>query len=282
MKLRPRRATALALALGAATALALTACGGSGGTSASTATTTQGGSATAANHAPPAASKRHASGASARGKAQRRAAGHASHATNAACRNPSHCTAAARAAGTFWPTRRHPQRTSDGSVSYAAPSGEAPPPLPGEMALASPAFAVNEPLPTAYTCDGAGISPPLQWKNVPARAAALVLLVIDLSSNGKSGAVRWIVGDIDPHSRGVAAGRTPAGGVVGANAEGKAAYGPICPAHGKESLVEFQLYALSKPIPLSPGFQPSVAESEYGGLILGHGAATTYALYVRP
>jgi len=43
------------------------------------------------------------------------------------------------------------------------------------------------------------------------------------------------------------------------------------------------LYALSKKIPLSPGFQPSIAESEYGSgkLLLGQ-AAVTYAVYHRP
>lgn len=203
-------------------------------------------------------------------------------AVSKACADPTQCTLAARKAGTFWPTKARPHRTSEGAVTYAAPSGELLPPAPGEMAISSPAFALNEALPAAYTCDGAGISPPLEWRNVPAKAAALVLLVIDASSDGREGGIRWMVADIDPHDTGVAAGAVPAGGVVGRNAEGKPGYGPVCPPRGKESWVEFQLYALSEPISVSPGFEPGEAESAYAGHILGSGAATTYAVYVRP
>lgn len=147
------------------------------------------------------------------------------------------------------------------------------------MAIASPAFAVNEPLPGAYTCDGAGISPPLRWRNVPPNAAALVLYVVDTSQEyARRGGVRWVVADIDPHSRGVAAGKIPQGGVVGSNGEGKAAYGPVCPAQGGGGWVEFQLYALSKRIPVSRGFQPSAPRTS--GHILA--SAATYNVYIRP
>lgn len=195
------------------------------------------------------------------------------------CSKPSACTVASRGHRTFWPSRKHAVPKRDGSVTYAPIPGELIPQA-GEMALSSPAFALNEPLPKAYSCDGAGISPPLEWKDVPAHAAALVLLAVDLSADGKAGGIRWIVGDIDPGSHGVAAGRVPAGGVVGTNAAGKAAYGAVCPASGKESWVEFQLYALSQKIGLAPGFEAAEAESAYAGLLLGNGAAATYALYV--
>jgi phosphatidylethanolamine-binding protein (PEBP) family uncharacterized protein len=162
-------------------------------------------------------------------------------------------------------------------------SGEVPPPIAGELTLSSPAFGLNGAIPAKYTCDGAGISPPLEWKNVPAKTAALVLFVIDDTASGPAGGVRWIVGDINPSSKGVAAGETPEGGIVGSDTQGHPGYGAICPAHGKTSTVEFVLYALSKKIPLSPGFQPDIAESEYGSgkLIIGT-AAVTYASYQRP
>ncbi len=102
-------------------------------------------------------------------------------------------------------------------------------------------------------------------------------------TTGPAGGIRWIVGDIDPGSRGVAAGQTPAGGIVGADTQGKNGYGGICPPHGKSSTIEFVLYALSKKIPLSSGFAPTTAEREYGSgkLLLGQ-AAVTYASYRRP
>jgi phosphatidylethanolamine-binding protein (PEBP) family uncharacterized protein len=145
------------------------------------------------------------------------------------------------------------------------------------MAIASPAFAVNEPLPKAYSCNGAGISPPLRWRNVPPNAGSLILYVIDTSQEyGRRGGMRWVVANIDPHSKGVGAGKVPERGVVGANAEGKATYAPVCSPKG--GWIEFQLYALSNQIPLSPGFQPSEAQSKYGHIL---GSATTYAVYIN-
>lgn len=171
-------------------------------------------------------------------------------------------------------------KTSGSSTSSASnASGEIPPPRPGAMAISSPAFELNGAIPSQYTCAGAGISPPLEWKNVPAKAVELVLFVIDDSSETSSGGIRWIVGGIEPGSKGVAAGKVPAGGIVGTNTAGKAAYSPICPASGKNDTIEFVLYALSKKIKLTPGFQPDVAESQYGSqkLLLGE-AAVTYAV----
>ena len=105
--------------------------------------------------------------------------------------------------------------------------------------------------------------------------------MIDDNSSGSSGGIRWIVGGIEPtprRRRRPCAGR----GIVGTNTAGKAAYSPICPARGKSDTIEFVMYALKKTIPLSPGFQPSTAESEYGGgkLLMGS-AAVTYGIASR-
>lgn len=172
-------------------------------------------------------------------------------------------------------------RSTAGSSSSSS-GGELPAPVAGAMTLSSPAFERNGEIPKQYTCDGANVSPPLEWQNVPAKAAALVLFAIDETATGPAGGIRWVVGDIDPSSKGVAAGQTPAGGIVGATTQGKAGYGGICPANSKTSTVEFVLYALSKRIPLTPGFQPDVAEQQYGAgkLLLGEGAVT-YGLYTR-
>jgi phosphatidylethanolamine-binding protein (PEBP) family uncharacterized protein len=172
--------------------------------------------------------------------------------------------------------------TSSGSGSSSSNySGEVYT-APGAFSLVSSAFERNGPVPAEYTCDGKGISPPIEWQKVPKGAAELVLFVIDLSSTRSSGGIRWVVGGIDPESHGVAAGRVPPGGIVGTNTAGKAAYGPICPAHGHSDTIELVMYALRRPIKLSPGFGPDVAESEYGPTkdILGP-AATTYAVYHR-
>jgi phosphatidylethanolamine-binding protein (PEBP) family uncharacterized protein len=153
---------------------------------------------------------------------------------------------------------------------------------PGAFAISSPEFARNGSIPVEYTCAGKGVSPPLSWQKAPAKAAALVLFVIDDSSAGKSGGIRWVVGNIDPSTTGVAAGQTPKGGVVGTNTAGNVGYSAICPARGKSDTIEFVMYALSKKLKIASGFDPTSAEAEYGQhkLLLGQ-AAVNYGIASR-
>ncbi|HEV3321786.1 MAG TPA: SurA N-terminal domain-containing protein [Solirubrobacteraceae bacterium] len=158
-------------------------------------------------------------------------------------------------------------------------SGELPS-IPGAMAISSPAFERNGTIPTQYTCDGANTSPPLQWQHLPAHTKELVLFIIDDSSDGAEGGIRWVVAGIEPSLSGLSAGQLPAGAVVGLNGSGKATYGGICPPKGKSAAIEFVLWALNKTIPLSNGFIPAVAEHDYSHSELA--SAITYATYTRP
>jgi Raf kinase inhibitor-like YbhB/YbcL family protein len=169
----------------------------------------------------------------------------------------------------------HAASTSASSNS----SGELPS-TPGAMAISSPAFERNGTIPAQYTCDGANVSPPLQWQHLPAHTKELVLFIIDDSSDGSAGGIRWVVAGIDPSLSGISAGQLPAGAVVGLNGSGKATYGSICPPQGKPASIEFVLWALSKTIPLSNGFIPAIAEHDYSHSELA--SATTYATYTRP
>lgn len=172
--------------------------------------------------------------------------------------------------------------SSRGSGSSSANTNGEVYTAPGAFSITSPAFERNGAIPAEYTCAGKGVSPPLSWQKAPAKAAELFLFVIDDNSSNKSGGIRWVVGDIDPASTGVAPGRTPQGGIVGTNTVGKAAYSPICPPKGKSDTIEFVMYALSKKIPLSSGFQPTAAEAYYGShkLLMGQ-AAVTYGIASR-
>jgi Raf kinase inhibitor-like YbhB/YbcL family protein len=137
------------------------------------------------------------------------------------------------------------------------------------MELTSAAFPGEGPIASKYTCAGPNISPPLQWTNLPAKTASLVLVMTLIDNAGSS--VRWVVGNIDPSPASVAEGKTPEGGVVGVNAEGHSNYAGICPPHGQASSVQVELFALSKKLSLSEGFQLSAAEQQYSSekLLLG-------------
>jgi phosphatidylethanolamine-binding protein (PEBP) family uncharacterized protein len=196
---------------------------------------------------------------------------------------PENLTSTSSASTSAASSSRHARSAgaASGTSSSSAASGEVYS-APGSMTITSPAFERNGAIPAQYTCDGANITPPLEWQNVPAKAAALVLFIIDDTPTGPASGIRWVVGNIDPSSKGVAAGKTPAGGIVGSDTQGQSGYGGICPARGKTSTIEFVLYALKKPISLSPGFSPTTAESEYGsGKDLLGSAAVTYAVYHR-
>jgi Raf kinase inhibitor-like YbhB/YbcL family protein len=186
---------------------------------------------------------------------------------------PEHITASTSSASS--------SRGAGSGGASSASSGEVYT-APGAFSLASSAFERNGAIPVEYTCAGKGISPPLSWQKVPAKAAELFLFVIDDNSSNKSGGIRWVVGNIDPSSTGVAAGQTPQGGIAGRNADGKDAYSPICPPKGKSDTIEFVMYALSKKIQLSPGFTPATAEADYGShkLLMGQ-AAVNYGIASR-
>lgn len=65
--------------------------------------------------------------------------------------------------------------------------------IPGRIRVTSPAFENESPLPTRYTADGEGLSPPLEWSGVPREAASLVLLVEDADSPTPQPLVHGIV-----------------------------------------------------------------------------------------
>lgn len=176
---------------------------------------------------------------------------------------------------------RSSSSSTSGGSSDSNSSGEVYT-APGAFSISSPDFERNGEIPAKYTCDGAGISPPLAWEHVPKGASELVMFVIDDSSNSSEGGIRWVVAGINPSSKGVAAGKLPEGAIVGTNTAGKASYSPICPAHGHTDTVEFVMYALKHPISLSPSFQPSIAEHDYGSTkdLLGQ-SAVSYAVYHR-
>lgn len=54
-----------------------------------------------------------------------------------------------------------------------------PPPATGAMTITSPAFAEGGTIPQKYTCNGASVTPPLDFANVPQTAHSLALEVTD-------------------------------------------------------------------------------------------------------
>jgi len=115
------------------------------------------------------------------------------------------------------------------------------------MQLTSPAFEPNGSIPAKYTCDGAGISPPLQISGVPAEArGGLALIVYDpdvpksIKADGRY--THWVLWNLPPRLSAIEEHRS--GGI---SENGRAGYLPPCPPNGEHRYV-FQLFALEKPI----------------------------------
>lgn len=134
-------------------------------------------------------------------------------------------------------------------------------------------------MPRRYTCDGAGLSPPLAWRNVPARSVELLLLAIDLDG-GHTDAVQWAVGGLPASAPGISAGRLPPGAVVGRGGAGDARWGGICGARGRVHHVAFLLYALDRKLGLRAGFDPATLRGGLSSATVARGL--TVATYRRP
>ena len=121
-----------------------------------------------------------------------------------------------------------------------------------QIAVTSLAFADHAPIPARYTADGAGVSPPLQWRGVPPGVASLVLIVEDADAPTPQPLVHAIVVDLAPADGALAEGALPSreheGSDVrtGRNSSLQAAWLPPDPppGHGVHRYA-FQVFALA-------------------------------------
>jgi len=119
------------------------------------------------------------------------------------------------------------------------------PDVPSTITVTSPAFADGQRIPADHTCRGAGRLPELAWRDVPAAAASLALVVSDPDAP-KGTFIHWLLYDLPPGDGGVAPGRLPAGAKEGENSAGRTGWFPPCPPSGTHRYV-FTLYALREP-----------------------------------
>jgi Raf kinase inhibitor-like YbhB/YbcL family protein len=119
------------------------------------------------------------------------------------------------------------------------------------LTLTSPAFTAGASIPAKYTCDGANISPPLSWTDVPPGTKSLALIVDDPDAPDPAAPqrtwVHWVVYDIPPEARGLPEGvgphELPRGARMGLNDWKKPGYGGPCPPIGRHRYF-YKLYAL--------------------------------------
>ncbi len=86
-------------------------------------------------------------------------------------------------------------------AAAAAPAGGG---KPMSLEIRSPAFANGGEIPQRYTCDGADVSPPLEWSGVPEGTRSLALIVDDPDApdpdNPRMTWVHWVLYNLPPDS----------------------------------------------------------------------------------
>jgi Raf kinase inhibitor-like YbhB/YbcL family protein len=121
------------------------------------------------------------------------------------------------------------------------------------MYIVSIAFEDGDKIPKKYTCEGEGINPPFQIKEVPKEAKSITLLAWDsdvpLSAGTKGNWDHWIVFNISVDDVIIAEGVEPKG-VHGVTTSKTHEYVPPCPPD-REHRYFFKIYALDTLLTLS-------------------------------
>ncbi|MDM7915415.1 MAG: YbhB/YbcL family Raf kinase inhibitor-like protein [Candidatus Eisenbacteria bacterium] len=127
-----------------------------------------------------------------------------------------------------------------------------------DLDLRSTAFRSGEEIPRKYTCDGADLSPPLEWKKPPSGAKSVVLIVDDPDAPAGTW-THWLVWGLRPDTTSLPEGVTndrilSTDARQGKNDFGRIGYGGPCPPRGPAHRYYFRIYAIDTV--LSPGSDP--------------------------
>lgn len=140
------------------------------------------------------------------------------------------------------------------------------------MKIASASFANGTTIPSIYTCEGKGVSPPLEWADPPNGTKSFAIIVDDPDSPDPKAPVRswvhWVIYDLPASTRALdeAVQTLPSGAVQGKNDRHQASYAPFCPVIGQHRYF-FKLYALDVVLPASLG---AATKDELENAMKGH------------
>ncbi len=148
------------------------------------------------------------------------------------------------------------------------------------MEIYSNAFTEGELIPKKFTCDAEDISPQLSWQGAPENTKVFVLIFDDPDAPMGTWD-HWLLYNIPAHVTELAENiqTLPAGTLEGLNSFGKRTYGGPCPPD-KIHRYYFKLYALDRPLELSPGISKKELEQAIQPHILAE--AVLMGRYDRP
>jgi len=137
--------------------------------------------------------------------------------------------------------------------------------MKGELIMAfiitSTAFTASGLIPAKFTCDGADVSPALQWSAPPAGTQSLALIMDDPDAPVGNWD-HWILFNLPTETKGLVEGvkALPTGTQDGKNSWGHTRYGGPCPPD-REHRYFFKLYALDSRLTLKSGASKKEVEA---------------------
>ena len=139
----------------------------------------------------------------------------------------------------------------------------------------SPDFPAEGSIPKQFTCDGADLSPALQWSAPPASTQTFALIADDPDAPVGTW-VHWVLYDLPASLRALPQNfpkneQFADGSHQGKNDFGRIGYGGPCPPPGKPHRYYFRLYALDTTLNLKPGATKKDVERAMQGHILAQG-----------
>ena len=135
------------------------------------------------------------------------------------------------------------------------------------LKLSSNAFNEGGWIPELHSCQGADISPSLEWSGAPPETRSFTLMAEDPDAPAGTWC-HWLVYDLAPKVQNLAQGyRVGTLGVSGTNDFGKPGYGGPCPPKGGAHRYFFKLYALDVH---TLGLPAGVKRAEVEHAIKGH------------
>jgi Raf kinase inhibitor-like YbhB/YbcL family protein len=125
------------------------------------------------------------------------------------------------------------------------------------ISLTSTAFEDGGRIPYLYTCEGADISPPLQWSGAPVGTRTYAMVCEDPDAP-RGTWIHWVLYNISGDALELTKAvptlpELPSGARHGRNTAGDMTYAGPCPPPGKPHRYFFRLYALDNSLDLPPG-----------------------------
>lgn len=139
------------------------------------------------------------------------------------------------------------------------------------MKIICPVLKDGDVLPERYTCNGEGVSPPLEIRDTPKSAKSLVLVMFDPDAPLKT-FIHWILYNIPADVKFIEEGEKRFS--RGRNSIFRKGYFPPCPPSGKHRYV-FEVYALDRCLDIKDGATIRKVRKEIEGHIVDRAELVT-------